>query len=357
MKKRWITAVIAGIALSAWSAMGSMASEEAEADSTEAFENLSHGWQWKEDSVGWMFVTEDGTYKKNCWEQIDGSWYYFDYEGYMCTDWTKIGGTLYLFDENGELQLGWCYNEDEEKWHYYNEDGTAQKGWFQDTSGSWYWFSSKGEMASTGYKYVSGGRYYFFDNGQMAANQYVGLAYMDENGIRNRNFDIVVEGSKGSSAITEERKDAFTEASKNIPREWVKRFISEGWEILYYPDKPYFSAPDTGNGRYYVCHKLDTTYRKIKICNPAELTEAFSEFIGYEYGCYEDQSQEATDLMMNKDQVDEFVYIPDYYEDDMEFYFGKLAGAYLGSASTRSEMEETAPSVTRILKKILYGIE
>ncbi len=93
----------------------------------------------------------------------------------------------------------------------------------------------------------------------------------------------------------------------------MKRFTDQGWEILYYPDKLYFSAPNTGSGVYYVGHSLDTTYKKIKICNPSELTEAFCEYIGYEYGLYKGTLQEATDLSMDKSLVEEYVYIPDYY--------------------------------------------
>lgn len=357
MKKRWLAAISAGIFLSAGSIMSSMASENISQEQSSAInlQEVSKQWQWKEESGGWKYTKKDGTYKKNCWEKIDGSWYYFAFDGYMSTDWTEIHGMEYLFAETGELQLGWCYNDEEEKWHYYNEDGTAQKGWFQDRDGSWYWFNPRGVMVSSGYKYATGGRYYFFDNGQMAANQYVGLSYMDENGNRNKEFDIVVQGKKKNDEITLEVKNGFTEASKNLPRDWVKRFTEKGWEILYYPDKRYFSAPNTGSGIYYVCHQVDTTYKKIKICDPSDLTDAFCEFIGYEYGCYDPACQEATDLSMNRALVDDFIYIPDYYSNDMKFYFGKLASAYLESPSTRLEMEEAAPEVTQILRKILYG--
>ena len=324
MKKRWLAVVLAGIILSLGSVTSSMAAED------------------------------NGTYKNNSWEKINGSWYYFNSEGTMCTGWTKIGGIQYLFGDKGELQLGWHYNENEEKWHYYNQEGSPQKGWIQDKDGNWYWFSEKGEMASSGYKYISGSKYYFYDNGQMAANQYVGISYMDETGVNDKNFDIVVEASKDSSTISSENKELITKAFENIPRDWVKRFTEEGWNILYYPDKQYFSARATEDGNYYVYHKLDTSNKSIKICNLSELTVAFSEFIGYEYGCYDERSQEAKDLLTDKSLVEKFVSIPGYYEDDIKFYFGQLAGVYLESASTRSEMEEAAPNVTRILKQILY---
>lgn len=311
-------------------------------------------WSWQKDFDGWKYVDGQGGFKKNTWEDINGSWYYFDNDGYMATDWVKIKGVEYYFLESGEQEIGWCYNEDDEKWHYYGKDGKVQKGWFQDVDESWYWFSTRGEMVSSGYKNISGNRYYFFDNGQMAANQYVGLAYMDEKGVRNRELDISVKGKKGSYTLPAEVKDAFTESSKNVPRQWVKKFIDQGWEILYYPDKQYFSAPMTGNGIYYVGHQLDTNYKKIKICNPGELAEAFGEYIGYASGCYKSSSKLGTDLMMYRDSLEDFIYVPDYYSDDITFYFGKLIGAYVESPYTRSEMEVASPEAINILKSILY---
>ncbi|WP_312428682.1 N-acetylmuramoyl-L-alanine amidase family protein [Lacrimispora sp.] len=352
MRKRWIAA--ASIILIMGSMMTSMAAEDKIQEEGESQQSSVSDWQWQEDSSGWKYVNAAGEFKKNRWEEIHGYWYYFDNEGYMVSDWTRIGGMNYCFSETGELQLGWCYSEDEEKWHYYNEDGTAQKGWYQEKDGSWYWFSTKGEMASSGYKNVAGKRYYFFDNGQMAANQYVGLFYMDENGHRNKEFDISIDGKKTSSSVSSEVKDAFTEATKNIPRDWIRKFHDQGWEIIYYPGKRYFSAPMTENGIYYVCYKLDTNYKKIKICQAEELTAAIGEYIGYASGCYGSTSQDATDLLMSRDSVEDFVYIPDYFSDDMRFYFGKLVAAYVGSSYTRGEMEEEAPRVTEILKRILY---
>ena len=84
------------------------------------------------------------------------------------------------------------------------------------------------------------------------------------------------------------------------------------------------------------------------------MTAAFGEYIGYASGCYGSNSQDATDLIMSRDSVEDFVYIPDYFSNDIRFYFGKLVAAYVGSSYTRGEMEEDAPRVTEILKRILY---
>lgn len=353
MSKRWIAAA-AGIILSLGGVMASQAEEAGILETGESQQATLSGWQWQEDSYGWKYVNDEGEFKKNCWEEIDGYWYHFDHDGYIAAEWTRIGGLNYCFRETGELELGWCYNDEDEKWYYFNEDGTVRKGWFQDDDGSWYWFSTKGEMASSGYKNILGKRYFFYDNGQLAANKYIGLFYMDESGQRNKEYDINIEGKGSSSSVSSEIKDAFTEAVKNIPEEWIRKFTDQGWEIIYYPDKEYFSAPLTGSGTYFVCHKLDINYKKIKICRPEDLTDAFGEYIGYASGCYENGNQDATDLLMSKDSVDEFVSIPDYYADDLKFYFGKLVAAYVSSAATRAEMQEAAPEVTEILNKILY---
>jgi hypothetical protein len=356
VKKTW-TKVLVCILLCLSYDMVSTAEETDGLVSKDQSLTLETRWSWQKDFDGWKYVDTVGAFKRNTWEHINDSWYYFDNDGYMATDWKTIKGMDYIFSETGEQETGWCYNEDEEKWHYYEKDGKAIKGWFQDVDGSWYWFSTKGEMVSSGYKNISGNRYYFFDNGQMASNQYVGLAYMDEKGVRNRDLDISVKAKKSSYSMPAEVKEAFTESSKNIPRQWVKKFTDQGWQVLYYPDKRYFSAPMTGSGIYYVCHKLDINYKKIKICNPSELAEAFGEYIGYASGSYKSNNKAATDLMMYRDSVDEFVNVPDYFSDDMTFYFGKLVGAYVESPYTRSEMEAAAPEAISILKSILYGQE
>lgn len=345
MNRKWIAA--AGVILS----MGGAMTSWAEATPSQA---EIPDWQWQEDSYSWKYVNREGEFKKKRWEKINGYWYYFDSDGYITTEWTEIRGINYCFRETGELELGWIYDEEEEKWYYFNEDGTVGKGWHQDGDGNWYWFSHKGEMASSGYKNILGKRYFFYNDGRLAANRYVGLFYMDENGVRNRDHDIRISGKKGTNTLPAEVKEGITEAVKNIPGEWMKRFIDQGWEIIYYPDKSYFSAPMTGNGTYFVTHVLDTNYKKIKICRPEALTEALGEYIGYASGCYKAGNQDGTDLLMGKAYLEEFVYIPDYFSDDLKFYFGKLAAAYVGSASVRAEIEEEAPEMSEILKRIIY---
>ena len=352
MKKRWL-AVLFGMLLSFGLSMVSPAQEGAEQEERQRADRQSFSWQWQEDSGGFRYVNENGEQKTSCWEEIGGYWYYFDSDGYMANGWIRIGGVDYCFLESGEMAVGWYYDEEREQWFYFYEDGSVKKGWYEDEAGNWYWFSSKGEMMSSGYKSIGGKRYYFFDNGQLAANQYVGLFYMDENGRREKTYDVVIDGRGNTALVPAQVKEAFTEALKGIPRAWVKRFVESGWQIIYYSDKAYFSAPMTEKGVYYVGHKLDVNYKKIKICRPEELTAAFGEYMGYEVGCFKNGSKMATDLMMDQLFLSEFLGVPDYYREDVAFCFGKLMEAYLVRVSDREEMKEAALEVVREVEQIL----
>ena len=53
--------------------------------------------------------------------------------------------------------------------------------------------------------------------------------------------------------------------------------------------------------------------------------------------------------------MDEFVDVPDYYTNNMQFYFGKLVEAYLSDNDTRTAMEADSPQVCEILRKVLYA--
>ena len=92
---------------------------------------------------------------------------------------------------------------------------------------------------------VNGHKYYFFGNGQMAADQYVELNYYDANGLRDRTHDVRLKGKRRPS---DSEKEQITKELAGVPREWIKRFAESGWELMYYTDKAYFSAPKTEQG-------------------------------------------------------------------------------------------------------------
>jgi len=41
---------------------------------------------WKQDNTGWWYERDDKSFPVSVWEQIDGSWYYFNENGYMLSN-------------------------------------------------------------------------------------------------------------------------------------------------------------------------------------------------------------------------------------------------------------------------------
>nr|MCR4839811.1 hypothetical protein [Eubacterium sp.] len=118
--------------------------------------------KWKQNAVGWWVSVNDGTYLRNCWQKIDGVWYYFKADGYMASkEWCKG----YWLDKNG----AWTYKP-KASWH------SNKKGWwYQDTSG-WY--------AKSSWQKIDGKWYYFDAKGYMVTNQKVGQYWVGADGAR-----------------------------------------------------------------------------------------------------------------------------------------------------------------------------
>ncbi|HET2887773.1 TPA: autolysin, partial [Streptococcus pneumoniae] len=51
---------------------------------------LSAATGWQKNGTGYWYVHSDGSYPKDKFEKINGTWYYFDGSGYMLSDrWKK----------------------------------------------------------------------------------------------------------------------------------------------------------------------------------------------------------------------------------------------------------------------------
>jgi hypothetical protein len=76
---------------------------------------------WKQDANGWWYQFSNGTYPKNCWTVIDGSYY--------------------CFDANGYRRYGWIYWNN--KWYYCGTDGAllantyTPDGYYVGSDGVW----------------------------------------------------------------------------------------------------------------------------------------------------------------------------------------------------------------------------
>lgn len=55
--------------------------------------------QWKQDTTGWWYQNDDGSYFNNGWQWIDGKCYYFTSEGYCLINTTTPDG--YTVDGSG----------------------------------------------------------------------------------------------------------------------------------------------------------------------------------------------------------------------------------------------------------------
>ena len=98
--------------------------------------------EWRQDSVGWWYQNDDGSYPQNAWLQDNGKWYHFDDKGYMQTGWIEESYEHYYLNADGTMQTssitlnGVTYN--------FNPDGSCQnpyaeaakENFYDDTTGT-----------------------------------------------------------------------------------------------------------------------------------------------------------------------------------------------------------------------------
>lgn len=114
---------------------------------------------WKYNGIGWWIEDTSGWYPTGMWQKIDGTWYYFNDEGYMASgEW--VNGYWINYDGS------WTY-ESIGSWRY-----GSGGWWYGDTSG-WY---------ARGWQKIDGYWYYFGGDGWMVTNQYVDGYYIGPDG-------------------------------------------------------------------------------------------------------------------------------------------------------------------------------
>lgn len=137
---------------------------------------------WIQESGRWFYRYPDGSYLKDSWGQINGSWYLFDSQGVMQTGWRMVNGAWYYMNENGAMQTGWILLNG--NWYFLYDSGAMAAGWIQ-LGNKRYYLSDSGAMV-TGWQNINGLMYYFYPDGNMAADAYIDGFYVGLDGVWRR---------------------------------------------------------------------------------------------------------------------------------------------------------------------------
>ena len=155
---------------------------------------------WVSSGGRWWYRNADGSYPKNTWKLINGSWYYFESDGWMATGWKKLGGEWYYLTSSGAMATGWVKLNGKyyfmngsgvmqhDTWvdngaYYVNSDGvwvegkTSQNraessrtdsaaGWVSG-GGRWWYREADGSYPRNSWKVINGSWYYFDGSGWM----------------------------------------------------------------------------------------------------------------------------------------------------------------------------------------------
>ena len=133
---------------------------------------------WKHDSVGWWYLSDNGTYPSSCCLIISGNRYSFDSSGYMETGWIFDSNAWRYFGSDGAMQSGWKYVSN--SWYWLDDSGAMATGWHY-VNGAWYLFDDSGSMR-TGWNLVGGAWYWLDDSGAMATDSWVDGCYVGGDG-------------------------------------------------------------------------------------------------------------------------------------------------------------------------------
>ncbi len=258
------------------------------------------------------------------------------------------GFSGYAMEAPGDGEPGWYYGQERHHWCYYGDSQDRHTGWL-NYNGEWYWFNPDGWMADSGATTVDGVSYYFFINGHMAWNQYVGMKFYDKDGQHQSEHDVRIIGKENSDS---EDRDLFSDYMYQIPRSWITHFTEDGWQMMFYKQKKYFQAPRTSQGIYYVYHSVDTHYKKVKFTDVDSVLQAFGEYVGYDAGCYEEDSAWMDVLWEEQPVVAPVLDLPDRYVDDEKFYFGKLFATYL-DVQGQEDLMRVSPETCEVMEEIL----
>ena len=120
---------------------------------------------WKNDEKGYKYQRANGSFAKDEWEPVNGTWYHFDENGYMQTGWLNLDGTWYYLNDDGSMAkdtwIGTYYVDGSGAW--------VIEGW-QNSGYGWWYQRANGTYPHNEWEIINGIWYYFDENGYMLAD-------------------------------------------------------------------------------------------------------------------------------------------------------------------------------------------
>jgi len=102
---------------------------------------------WHTNGSGWWYQDSSGWYPWSQWAKIDGKWYYFNYYGYMVSSawqdgyWLS-GSGAWEYDGVGS------WGSTSKGWWFGDSTGWYAKNCWQKINGKWYYFNASGYMVT-----------------------------------------------------------------------------------------------------------------------------------------------------------------------------------------------------------------
>ena len=106
--------------------------------------------KWKSNYKGWWIEDTSGWYAQDKWQKIDGSWYYFNSAGYMASgEW--YNGYWFNSDGSWTYSGKGSWKSDSKGWWYEDSSGWYASNCWQKIDGDWYYFKGDGYLATSQY--------------------------------------------------------------------------------------------------------------------------------------------------------------------------------------------------------------
>ena len=132
---------------------------------------------WMKDSNGWCYLGSDCGMVTNGFAKDSKGWCYIGADGYCetITGWKYINGCWYYVNKGYRVQNSW--KNDGASWYYLGSDGTIVTNTWKKDSNGWCYLGSDGKMVTNGFVKDSSGWCYIGANGYCETT--TGWKYVD----------------------------------------------------------------------------------------------------------------------------------------------------------------------------------